>query len=719
MTQLTKSLADLKTEDAKLSAEVALSDYTKAIANTCAIDDLLTSAMQSRALMLKLTSRMVDDLLDAIDGVFDETETHYKMTDATITLMRELAHEVETAALPLPEFAEYFKRGAKPRDLLTVSQWADRNRWLESGTNIPGKWDTRNAPHLRDIMDDMSVHSPVSSVTFMKSSGVGGTEVLYNVIGYYMGHVQNKDVMAVMASLDLRDRSFNPKLDRLINETPSLSHINTGIKKSSTNRSNLLEFSPVGSLIKTGANSDEAARMDHVSVLLGDEVASWKDSATEGDRLSLFRNRLRSKTRPKEYLVSTPVNTEDAIVRAFNAGDQRYRYVKCPHCGEEQTLEFGGKDKPYGLKWNYLPSVIEGERIINKVWYLCKHNACVIEESEKDKMLDEAVWRPTYPHREKTRSYQINALYIKTGLGWSWKTIAQEFLKSLKDTNKLITFQQTTLGLPYEEQGEEVESAPLMLRREIYSEVYKNGNPWLIITAGVDVQKDRIEISFVGWGVGEEAWLIDHVIIAGDTAQADVWEDLAELFKTHPIKIAMIDSGYNTSMVYEFVRTHAYAVAGKGMPGTARPLVEDLKRRKQRLRTKRKKGVPVEPLGVDQGKAIIYSRLKQTEPGAGYIHFPQDSAFDDEYFAQLTAEKLVPRVKGMRTFYEWVPTRPRNEALDCFNYALAALKMLDVDWAKLANHANQNKPAALQETAPVVATKPAKKPNPFIRNEDW
>jgi phage terminase large subunit GpA-like protein len=73
----------------------------------------------------------------------------------------------------------------------------------------------------------------------------------------------------------------------------------------------------------------------------------------------------------------------------------------------------------------------------------------------------------------------------------------------------------------------------------------------------------------------------------------------------------------------------------------------------------------------------------------------------------------------MRTFYEWVQTRPRNEALDCFNYALAALKMLDVDWDKLDNQANQNKPAALQETAPVVATKPAKKPNPFIKNEDW
>jgi len=85
--------------------------------------------------------------------------------------------------------------------------------------------------------------------------------------------------------------------------------------------------------------------------------------------------------------------------------------------------------------------------------------------------------------------------------------------------------------------------------------------------------------------------------------------------------------------------------------------------------------VPVEPIGVDGGKGMLYARLKQMEPGPGYLHFPQEPAFDDEYFAQLAAEKLVTRFKGHRPIQEWVQTRARNEALDCLILALVALRL--------------------------------------------
>jgi phage terminase large subunit GpA-like protein len=111
----------------------------------------------------------------------------------------------------------------------------------------------------------------------------------------------------------------------------------------------------------------------------------------------------------------------------------------------------------------------------------------------------------------------------------------------------------------------------------------------------------------------------------------------------------------------------------------SRPLVEDEKKRRQRLRVKRKRGIPVEPIGVDGGKALLYARLKLTAAGPGYIHFPQDPAFDDEYFAQLAAEKLVTKYKGYRPIAEWVQMRPRNEALDCLLLALVALRLTGKD----------------------------------------
>lgn len=706
------SMADLKTEEAKLNASIAQADYDKALAQSCTASDLIASALTTRALMLKLTNRMQADLLAAIDGVFDETEVHYKMTDCLIDLMHELAGLVDAANLAMPEFAEYFKRGAKPRDLLTVSQWADRNRWLESGTNLPGRWNTATVPYLREIMDSLSEHSPVRMVTFIKSSGVGGTEGMYNWLGYIMHHLQNKDLLVVVPTLELRDRSFNPRLNKMLDETPALADLISKASRNKTNRGDLMEYGARARIIKAGANSPDSLRSDHLPYVICDEVDAFPwDVGGEGDPMTLIENRQRTFSRAKSYFVSTPTNDQASRIEVlYKRSDMRQYHVPCPHCGELQTLKFGGKDKPFGLKWRLKPQEDNEPPEIAQVWYVCEHCAATIDEGYKTEMLKNGRWIAQKPSIKHHRGYHINALYAPTGLGLGWRAIIEKWLSAQNDTSELKAFINTYLGEVFKEQGDEIEIAPLMMRREVYEKIM-----WLIITAGVDVQKDRIEISFVGWGVGEEAWLIDHIIIPGDTAKPEVWDELHAVLQMHPIKIACIDSGYNTSMVYEFCKTHSYAVAIKGFPG-ARPLIEDEKKRKQRLRVKRKKGVPVEPLGVDQGKGIIYSRLKLTEAGAGFIHFPQDSAFDDEYFAQLTAEKLVPRIKGMRTFYEWVQTRPRNEALDCFNYALAALKMLNVDWIKLAN---QTKPAALQETAPLVVAKPAKKPNPFIKNEDW
>jgi phage terminase large subunit GpA-like protein len=93
-------------------------------------------------------------------------------------------------------------------------------------------------------------------------------------------------------------------------------------------------------------------------------------------------------------------------------------------------------------------------------------------------------------------------------------------------------------------------------------------------------------------------------------------------------------------MVYAYVEKRRWAFAVKGRAGPGVPIVEDEKARRQRLRRQRKRGIMVHLVGDDQAKALIYSRLKIVERGPSYIHFPIDPSFDDEYFAQLTAESL-------------------------------------------------------------------------------
>ena len=209
----------------------------------------------------------------------------------------------------------------------------------------------------------------------------------------------------------------------------------------------------------------------------------------------------------------------------------------------------------------------------------------------------------------------------------------------------------------------------LLLRREGYA---LDDLPPHNLVAGVDVQKDRLEASLVAFGAEEEAWLIEHVICAGDTTDPAVWAELDELLADYQVSRVVVDSGYNTSMVYEFCKRSSWRIPGKGQSGVGRPLIEDPLKRRARLRNRRRKGLSPEPIGVDQGKALIHSRLRSVRVGPGYIHLPDHPSVDDEYVAQLGAEKLMTRRRQGRMLQEWVQIRPRNEALDCMVYALAA-----------------------------------------------
>lgn len=48
----------------------------------------------------------------------------------------------------------------------------------------------------------------------------------------------------------------------------------------------------------------------------------------------------------------------------------------------------------------------------------------------------------------------------------------------------------------------------------------------LVLTAGVDVQDDRLEVEIVGWGPDEISWGISYKIFYGDPGQSAVWEQL-------------------------------------------------------------------------------------------------------------------------------------------------------------------------------------------------
>jgi phage terminase large subunit GpA-like protein len=558
---------------------------------------------------------------------------------------------------------EVLARAIRPRPMTTVSAWADKYRILTSkGSGEPGQWRTDRTPYLREIMDNLSATSAVQRVVLMFSAQIGKTEVGLNWIGYVMHHAP-APMLVVLPTLEVRKRWVRQRLDPLLTETPAIRALFDARRARDAGNAEDMKDFPGGMLVIGGANSAASLSSMPIRYVLCDEVDRfpWEVGA-EGDPLGLIDERTKTFPRRKVLLVSTPtIKGASRIEAEYEKSDMREYHVPCPHCNELQVLRWRRPDGGYGLVHNSATGA---------VYYHCIGCGERIDEHHKPAMLAAGRWIARHPERA-VRGYWLSGLYSPLGLGFTWAELWEKWQEAHGDTANLKRFVNTTLGESWEEQGDSIEDVALIARLEDYPERL----PAMLTSAGVDVQKDRVEASIVKWGLGEEAWLVDHVILPGDTARPEVWVDLDATLKDAGVQIAAVDSGYNTSMVYDFCRLRRWAIPVKGVTGMGRPLVEDEKRRRQRLRRKSKTGVQVEPLGVDQGKALIYARLKLPAPGKGYIHFPRAPEFDDEYFAQLAAEKLVTKIRGTRPFAEWVQTRPRNEALDCLLYALAAMRL--------------------------------------------
>lgn len=576
-------------------------------------------------------------------------------------------------------FLDGFAAGLKPDPRLSVSEWADTYRMLPSkGAAEPGRYRTSRAPFLRDIMNDLSPHSPVERVVFMKSSQVGGTELGLNWLGAII-HLYPAPVMMVQPTIELAERFSKQRIQPMIDETPELSERIPPARTRDSGNSILLKNFMGGVLVVAGSNSGASLRQMPVKFLFCDEISAYtKDASDEGDPVSLAEKRTQTFSRRKIFLNSTPTSKGTCRIEAeYELTDQRKFYVPCPLCGAMQYLKFAQ------LKWD------EGNPSSAK--YECEHCHERFEEYHKTKMLAAGEWQATAQCEDpRVRGYHINALY--SPLGWkSWAEIAKEFLKSKSDAMLLKAFVNSILGETFEEEyAAKVGAEGLRARVEFYEPgIVPAGG--LTLVAGVDIQDNRFAVSVYAYGREEEAWVVLHEEIFGDPGRPEVWKQLDSVLLreyTHErggtlrVSVAAIDTGgHFTHEVYQYVRerrsnphTRILAVKGqsqKGKPALGKPTPQDVNFRGQKL----KHGVDLYPVGSDTVKSVIYGRLKHNEPGPGYIHF--HGGLNEQFFEQLTSEKQTIRyVKGFPV-REWVKKNgARNEALDCAVYAYAAMQYL-------------------------------------------
>jgi phage terminase large subunit GpA-like protein len=264
---------------------------------------------------------------------------------------------------------------------------------------------------------------------------------------------------------------------------------------------------------------------------------------------------------------------------------------------------------------------------------------------------------------------------------------AVDFLESKAGgPERMKPWMNTFLAEPSEEEFEKLDEKSVLARAEDYNPDELLPAGVLRIAAGADVQDDRIECEFVGYGEGEETWGLGYHVIHGDTQADKVWEELdlilAKTF-THPSGKVMgaatsfIDSGAKQDRVLQFTGPRRsrgiFASKGQNTIGKQIPIMQ----RKPSINNKRK--VHQWMVGVTAAKTVIYSRIMLPVPGAGSMHFPKGHGYDARFYHQLTSEKRMTRYSHGRPYYIYEAGNRRNEPLDIRVYALAAHRRLTFD----------------------------------------
>lgn len=422
-----------------------------------------------------------------------------------------------TAALPLSvsHCLERLARAVKPRDRLTVSQWADRHRNLSSKqSGESGRWRTSRNPILREIMDCLSATSPVREIVVMKSSQVGVTEAMVNAIGYTMHHAPSP-LMVFMPTLEARDKWKLQKLNPLLQESGVVRDILGGMKsRDAANSKDSIDF-PGGILFLAGGNSPNSyAQVTARAVLLDDLDRFPGEIGDEGDPVSLAFGRCKSFPRHKLMLVSTPTIKEASLIeREYKLSDQRRYHVHCPACGSAQPLKWEN------LKWD------QAAKPPTSAWYECGDCGNAIEEHHKPALLAGGQWVPEFP-AIKRRGYHVSALYAPIGLGPSWLDLAVKFLGAKSDPAKLKTFINTDLGETWEDQTSALKTNDLEKRMEIDHDLMQIPPGVVALTAFIDTQDTWLDCHLLGWHEGGYR-LIDWHQIQGDTARPGVWDEAA------------------------------------------------------------------------------------------------------------------------------------------------------------------------------------------------
>jgi phage terminase large subunit (gpA) len=561
----------------------------------------------------------------------------------------------------------------KPPENITVSEWADKYRLLDSKvTAIPGPWRTDYVPYLKDIMNEFNNYE-TEEIIFVKPTQVGGTEALQNMVGYVIQQ-DPAPTMIVYPTDKLAESISDNRLKPMLLSTPTL---RMRYKESESSK---LEYQFEGMYLSlVGSNSPSSLASKPIKYLFLDEVDKYPGaSKREADPISLARERTKTFHNSKVFITSTPTLKTGHIWQAKdNADIEKHYFVPCPHCHEYIELVLKQIKFPDEEGMSYADRAEEAV-------YVCQKCGCIITDYDKPKMLEGGEWRTVRQNTKYSRrvAFWMNTLYSPFV---RFSQIAKEFLFSHKDPDRLQNFTNSWLAEAWED-------TKLKTSADLVRDRQTNLDPLIVpdwaklLTAGVDVQETSVYYSIRAWG----DYLTSQNIAHG---QLHNWAEVEKVMNReykkadgsgYLVSLALIDSGNDTDSVYEFcANNEEWALPVKGSSTQFQGAYYRISVVNKAYSNAQ--GMRLVLIDTDKYKDSIAGRMKRENgTGAWMVH----NDIDDIYAEQVTAEhKVSAKSANGKVTSKWVvkSSHADNHYLDTEVYAFAAADLMQVRTLHLDN----------------------------------
>ena len=562
---------------------------------------------------------------------------------------------------------EAFSRGVKPPPVIAYSEWVVREKIrLPSTSAVKGRYKPWKFQRL--ILD--AIGDPtIPEVTLQKPTRIGYTRMICSALAADM--VNNPtSVIFVAPTDDDADETVKDEIEPTFIESPSVAHLMTSGRYANGETLRNRKFRGGGTLkVRSARAPRNLARLTAQKVYF-DETDRY-EVTKEGDIMAIGKKRTESFVDRKHVMGSTPVLKATSIIcQSYDVSDQRVFEVPCPQCGHR-----------FELLWEHI-NRDDPENVVA----ICPDKGCIIEERHKPAMVEAGEFRITKPAVKDHAGFRLNAL-VSLQPGANWRQLAKEFAEAKRaGPSKMQPFWNTVLGLPWDLTVDHFDEDSLLARREPFGlkwdevdqEWTETGIPQevLYITAGVDVQPNRLEVVLIGWSRSAR-YILGHFVIMGLPTVMVTWERLDAFLQTtwkHPlggqigIEAAAVDSGDGnmTGYVYDFCgpRAHrkVYAIKGRGGPLPPWKLTTS--------RRSKKSGAQFAIVGVDTIKGDILTSIGIERDAPSAIRY--SIHLDEEWFKQFTSERRKVEYKKGRPVVTFDRIGYRAaEALDCVVYGLA------------------------------------------------